>query len=103
MPTYKAPVSDTVFLLSDVFDYARYANSPGFSEAPIDVVEAVTGDDDDRHLGAQPDLAQQIEAVLQTQPKIEDYQVHLGAAEMIDHLLAIGGHQSTDVVLHEIV
>src|ERR1700727_2031849 len=41
MPSYQAPVSDTVFLLSDVFDYARYANSPGFSEAPIDVVEAV--------------------------------------------------------------
>src|SRR5208282_5272015 len=41
MPTYKAPVSDTVFLLSDVFDYAKYANYPGFSEAPIDVVEAV--------------------------------------------------------------
>jgi alkylation response protein AidB-like acyl-CoA dehydrogenase len=41
MPIYKAPVSDTVFLLSDVFDYARYANAPGFSEAPIDVVEAV--------------------------------------------------------------
>ena len=41
MPTYKAPVSDTVFLLNDVFDYARYANSPGFSETPIDVVEAV--------------------------------------------------------------
>jgi acyl-CoA dehydrogenase len=41
MPTYKAPVSDTVFLLNDVFDYARYTNSPGFSEAPIDVVEAV--------------------------------------------------------------
>ena len=41
MPTYKAPVSDTVFLLSDVFDYARFANAPGFSEAPIDVVETV--------------------------------------------------------------
>src|SRR5271165_2492736 len=41
MPTYKAPVSDTVFLLNDVFDYPRYANAPGFSEAPIDVVEAV--------------------------------------------------------------
>ena len=41
MPTYKAPVSDTVFLLSDVFDYAKYANAQGFSEAPIDVVEAV--------------------------------------------------------------
>ena len=41
MPTYKAPVSDTVFLLNDVFDYARYANAPGFAEAPIDVVEQV--------------------------------------------------------------
>jgi len=41
VPTYKAPVSDTVFLLSDVFNYANYANAPGFSEAPIDVVEAV--------------------------------------------------------------
>ncbi len=41
MPTYKAPVNDTVFLLNDVFDYARYANAPGFAEAPLDVVEAV--------------------------------------------------------------
>ncbi len=41
MPTYKAPVSDTMFLLSDVFDYARYANEPGFADAPIDVVEHV--------------------------------------------------------------
>jgi acyl-CoA dehydrogenase len=41
MPTYKAPVSDTVFLLSDVFDYGKYANAPGFSAAPIDVVEAI--------------------------------------------------------------
>ena len=41
MATYKAPVSDTVFLLNDVFDYANKANAPGFSEAPIDVVEAV--------------------------------------------------------------
>ena len=44
MPTYKAPVSDTVFLLNDVFDYAKHANAPGFSEAPIDVVEAVLGE-----------------------------------------------------------
>ncbi len=41
MPTYKAPVSDTVFLLNDVFDYARFANEPGFSEAPLDLVEHV--------------------------------------------------------------
>ena len=41
MPSYKAPVSDTLFLLSDVFDFERYGNLPRFAEAPIDVVEAV--------------------------------------------------------------
>ncbi len=41
MPTYKAPVSDTLFLLRDVFGYAKLANAPGFSEAPLDLVEAV--------------------------------------------------------------
>jgi acyl-CoA dehydrogenase len=41
MPTYKAPVSDTLFLLGDVFGYGKLANAPGFSEAPLDVVEAV--------------------------------------------------------------
>ena len=30
MPTYRAPVDDTLFLLSDVFDYAGYHNLPGF-------------------------------------------------------------------------
>ena len=44
MPSYKAPVKDTLFLLNDVFDYARYDNLPGFSEAPLDVVEAVLGE-----------------------------------------------------------
>src|SRR5581483_12204439 len=41
MPSYKAPVGDTLFLLNDVFDYQRYSNLPGFSEATPDVVEAV--------------------------------------------------------------
>ena len=41
MPSYSAPVADTLFLLRDVFDYARYSNLPRFSEAPLDVVEAV--------------------------------------------------------------
>jgi acyl-CoA dehydrogenase len=41
MPSYKAPVADTLFLLNDVFDYQRYNNLPGFSEASPDVVEAV--------------------------------------------------------------
>ena len=41
MPLYKAPVNDTVVLINDVFDFNRYSNLPRFSEAPIDVVEAV--------------------------------------------------------------
>ncbi len=41
MPSYKAPVDDTLFLLTDVFDLTAYSNLPRFAEAPIDVVEAV--------------------------------------------------------------
>ena len=41
MPTYRAPVDDTLFLLSDVFDYAGYHNLPGFEAAPLDLVEAI--------------------------------------------------------------
>ena len=38
MPSYKAPVKDTLFLLTDVFDYQRYDNLPGFSDASLDIV-----------------------------------------------------------------
>ena len=41
MPTYKAPVDDVMFLLSDVFHIDRYNNLPGFAEATPDLVEAV--------------------------------------------------------------
>jgi alkylation response protein AidB-like acyl-CoA dehydrogenase len=41
MPAYKAPVQDTLFLLTDVFDLKRLSNLPRFAEAPIDTVEAV--------------------------------------------------------------
>src|SRR5471030_2276501 len=41
MPTYKAPVDDTLFLLNDVLHLDRYGNLPGFSDASPDVVEAV--------------------------------------------------------------
>src|SRR4029078_1082588 len=41
MPTYKAPVDDTLFLLNDVFHIDRYGNLPGFSDASPDVVEAI--------------------------------------------------------------
>ncbi len=41
MPSYKAPVEDTLFLLNDVFQWSRYADLPGFADAPPDVVEAI--------------------------------------------------------------
>ncbi|SDR42168.1 hypothetical protein SAMN05444161_3750 [Rhizobiales bacterium GAS191] len=44
MPSYKAPVEDTLFLLRDVLGYERHGNLPGFADAPLDVVEAVLGE-----------------------------------------------------------
>ena len=41
MPTYKAPVDDTLFLLNDVLHLDRYGNLPGFADASPDLVEAV--------------------------------------------------------------
>jgi alkylation response protein AidB-like acyl-CoA dehydrogenase len=44
MPTYKAPVDHVMFVLRDVLGYERYANLPGFSDAPLDTVEAILGE-----------------------------------------------------------
>jgi acyl-CoA dehydrogenase len=41
MPSYKAPVGDVMFLLSDVFHIDRYNNLPGFADATPDLLEAV--------------------------------------------------------------
>ena len=41
MPSYKAPVEDTLFLLNDVFHIERYNNLAGFADAPPDVTEAI--------------------------------------------------------------
>ncbi len=41
MPSYKAPVDDVMFLLSDVFHIDRYNNLPGFADATPDLIEAV--------------------------------------------------------------
>ncbi|GLK68483.1 acyl-CoA dehydrogenase C-terminal domain-containing protein [Hansschlegelia plantiphila] len=41
MPSYRAPVDDTLFLLYDVLGVERRANLPGFSELSRDLVSAV--------------------------------------------------------------
>ncbi len=44
MPTYKAPVEETLFLLGEVFPIERYNNLPGFADATQDTVEAIVSE-----------------------------------------------------------
>ncbi len=41
MPTYQAPVRDTLFVLNDVLGYGNHDNLPGFADASPDIVEAI--------------------------------------------------------------
>ncbi len=41
MPSYTAPVKDTLFVLNDVLDIGKYSNLPGFANASPDVIEAI--------------------------------------------------------------
>jgi alkylation response protein AidB-like acyl-CoA dehydrogenase len=41
MPSYSAPVREYKFLLREVLQLDKYANLPGFADAPLDVVEQI--------------------------------------------------------------
>ena len=41
MPSYRAPVKDTLFVLSAVVGLEKYSKQPGFSEATPDLVQAI--------------------------------------------------------------
>ncbi|HSP25106.1 MAG TPA: acyl-CoA dehydrogenase family protein, partial [Saliniramus sp.] len=44
MPTYQAPIEDTLFVLNDLLGFDCHNNLPGFADASPDVVEAILGE-----------------------------------------------------------
>ncbi len=44
MPTYKAPVEEVLFLLTDVLGMERFHNLPGFGEMTEDLVAAIVSE-----------------------------------------------------------
>ena len=41
MPSYRAPVKDTAFVLSAIVGLDKYSNLPGFADATPDLVQAI--------------------------------------------------------------
>lgn len=42
--SYQPPVREHLFLLKDVLEIEKLANLPGFSDAPMDLVEQILGE-----------------------------------------------------------
>ena len=44
MPSYSAPINETLFVLNNVLNIDRYNNLPGFEEATPELIEAILGE-----------------------------------------------------------
>src|SRR5258708_35449358 len=68
----------------------------------IDLVEAMTGQDDDGHVRMGADVPQQVEAVMFAELQVENDQAGMRPGEVSIHLVSIGRNADGDVIFLEI-
>jgi hypothetical protein len=69
----------------------------------IDLVAPMARGDDHGHIGARPDLTQQIEAILLAKPKVEDHHVGLVGRELPGDILSLPSRDHPHVVLLKVI